>query len=80
MAEVFGTIVADPQVVNLLGRLCKDAKDVRQALQDVRSHVARLGNPLNSSCLTRDIITTMLACSTSTFRIARKERRKYELC
>lgn len=46
MAEVFGTIVAAYQVGNLLGRLCKDAKDVRQAIEDARGHLTRLQETL----------------------------------
>lgn len=45
MAEAFGTVAAAIQLVttlNLLGQLCKDAKDVRQTIEDARGDVARL--------------------------------------
>ena len=50
MAEVIGTVAAVLQLVttlNLLGQLCKDAKDVRQTIEDARSDLTRLSIHLN---------------------------------
>ena len=49
MAEVIGTIAAIVQLVttlNLLGQLCKDAQDVRQAIEDARGDLTRLSEHL----------------------------------
>lgn len=45
MAEAFGTVAAAIQLaitLNLLGQLCKDAKDVRQTIEDAHSDLTRL--------------------------------------
>jgi hypothetical protein len=50
MAEVIGTVATVVQLVttlNLLGQLCKDAQDVRQAIEDARGDLTRLSIHLN---------------------------------
>jgi hypothetical protein len=45
IAEVIGTVSAIVQLataLNLLGQLCKDAKDIRQIIEDARSDLTRL--------------------------------------
>jgi len=49
MAEVIGTVAAVVQLattLNLLGQLCKDAKDVRQTIEDARGDLTRLSTLL----------------------------------
>lgn len=49
MAEVIGTVAAVVQLVttlNLLGQLCKDAQDVRRAIEDARGDLTRLSEHL----------------------------------
>lgn len=49
MVAVIGTVAAVVQLVttpNLLGQLCKDAKDVRQAIEDARGDLTRLSKHL----------------------------------